>query len=74
VYRPVWVDTELRTNEAGTAVESQLITWVVVLPIAIPVSPPTPLRVVTDVFVLGSLIIHPLGAGEVGTVIVLAPA
>ena len=41
---------------------------------AMPVSPATPFSVVTDVFVLGSLMTHPLVAGVVGVVIVFAPA
>lgn len=70
---PVCVAAEVRQKLVGSAVVSQLIRCVVVLPIAIPVSPVTPLSVTTAVFVAGNWIMQPVGAGSVGNVIVLAP-
>jgi hypothetical protein len=74
VMSPVWVDTEVRTKFAGGAVGSHMRTNAETFPIAIPVSPVTPLRVVIEVLVAGSWITQPVGAGVVGTVMVLAPA
>src|SRR6266567_1178376 len=74
VVSPVCRATELSTKLAGTAVGSNGSTNQPTLPMAMPVSPPTPLTVTTDVFAGFSTTITPLGAGVAGTVIVFTPA